>query len=254
VRAWLDEDAVLMAALRASLEARAGEPCGVFGDLIEGACTPRVETRAPHPLKAAATPGREAFPTIAEVARAPDERDDGEGVSGVGSAAEALLAPVLPSGDVVSTEKAGGRSLTSRLAAESRDERSAVAWRFMDWLKAGLAEGTIRVNEPRALVHGVDEGMLLVSPRIFRKFVEQALRDPGGAPCDPREAVKRVQRAVLRAGWHVQAPGGINLRTYQVVCGKRAGSRLSGVVIRDAARFVDPAPSVDPALVRTPDA
>jgi hypothetical protein len=226
----------------------------VFGDLIQDASSPRVGTGEPPPLKAVATPGREAFATVTQMARAPDALNHGEGVSGDGPAPEALLAPVLVSGDVVPMKQGSGRSTTSPLAAESMDERSAVAWRFMDWLKAGLAEGTIRVNEPRALVHGVDEGMLLVSPRIFRKFVEQALRDPGGAPCDPREAVKRVQRAVLRAGWHVQAPGGINLRTYQVVCGKRAGSRLSGVVIRDAARFVDPAPSVDPALVRTPDA
>ena len=48
-------------------------------------------------------------------------------------------------------------------------ERS-VSW---DWLKRGVCAGNIRVNESGALVHGVPEGMLLVSPGIFREFARQ---------------------------------------------------------------------------------
>ena len=137
-------------------------------------------------------------------------------------------------------------------------EATAVARRFVAWLQAGIAGGTIRVNEPGALVHGVAEGMLLVSPRIFREFawaLGQERQEGGeGLPEDGAEAAKWVQRQVLRAGWHRQAPGGINILAYQVLRADRAVGRLSGVVIPDPGRFVAPAPPVNPLLVRVPAA
>ena len=127
------------------------------------------------------------------------------------------------------------------------------ARRFIGWVQQGLSEGTLRVNEAGALVHFVDEGMLLVSPRIFREFAKRFGEDGG---CDPANAPgesdigKSIQRQVLRAGWHLRADKGVNILTYQVMRGDRAVSRLSGVVIRNPARFVKPVPPVNPLLVR----
>jgi hypothetical protein len=102
-------------------------------------------------------------------------------------------------------------------------------------------------------VHFVEEGMLLVSPRIFREFAthfgEDGSRGPANVPGES-DVGKSIQRQVLRAGWHLRTDKGVNILTYQVMRGARAVSRLSGVVFRDPARFVKSVPRINPLLVR----
>lgn len=133
---------------------------------------------------------------------------------------------------------------------------SDAARRFMGWLQQGLADGSVRVNEPGALVHFVDAGMLLVSPRIFKEFAKRFGEDGRGSAViaaghdiDPGRS---IQRQVLRAGWHVQAEKGINILTYQETRGGRAVSQLCGVLIRNPHRFVNPVPPANPVLMRLP--
>jgi integrating conjugative element relaxase (TIGR03760 family) len=131
------------------------------------------------------------------------------------------------------------------------------ARRFMRWLQQGMVDGSIAINESGALVHFVAEGMLLVSPRVFKEFAKRFGEDgrgrsppPGPAGVgDDRDAGKSIQRQVLRAGWHVRSEKGVNILTYQVTRGGHAVSQLSGVVIRNPARFVNPVPPANPVLV-----
>ncbi|MCL4215403.1 MAG: DNA-binding domain-containing protein [Candidatus Hydrogenedentes bacterium] len=127
------------------------------------------------------------------------------------------------------------------------------ARRFIGWLQQGLSDGALPVNQAGALVHFVDEGMLLVSPRIFREFAKHCGRGfvaiPDNAPGEP-DIGKSIQRQVLRAGWHLRADKGVNILTYQVMRRNRPASRLSGVVFPNPERFVDPVPPVNPLLVR----
>ena len=131
---------------------------------------------------------------------------------------------------------------------------SAEAERFMDWLLAGLADGSLHFNDQSAMVHFVPEGMLLVSPRIFRVFArrwgEEPWRRSKGASGGDAEVGKAIQLQVLRAGWHVLAGPGVNILTYQVMSGDAPVSRLSGVVIRQPERFVTSVPPANPRLVR----
>ena len=128
------------------------------------------------------------------------------------------------------------------------------AHRFMAWLQQGLADGTLPVNAAGALIHFVPEGMLLVSPRIFREFATR-FGDDGNSPApaagDP-DIGKSIQRQFLRAGWHRRAGKGVNMLSYQVLRGERAVSQLSGVVIPNPERFVTPVPAINPVLVRLP--
>jgi hypothetical protein len=150
-------------------------------------------------------------------------------------------------------EERGGPVEQFRTTDPALAQASEAARRFIGWVQQGLSEGTLRVNEAGALVHFVKEGMLLVSPRIFREFAkrfgEDGNRGPANAPGEP-DIGKLIQRQVLRAGWHLRADKGINILTFQVMHGDRAVSRLSGVVIRNPARFVNPVPPINPLLVR----
>ncbi len=126
------------------------------------------------------------------------------------------------------------------------------AMRFMGWVQEGLASGELRFNESGALVHFVPEGMLLVSPRIFREFAKVHSEDGRGAAeaGDEAQVGKGIQRQLLRAAWHVRADKGVNILTYQVVRGGRKISQLSGVVIEGPGRFVNPVPPANPVLAR----
>jgi integrating conjugative element relaxase (TIGR03760 family) len=126
------------------------------------------------------------------------------------------------------------------------------AMRFMGWVREGLASGELRFNESGAMIHFVPEGMLIVSPRIFREFAKVHGEDGRGTPDVEEEAQagKGIQRQLLRAAWHLRADKGVNILTYQVVRGGRAISQLSGVVIEEPGRFVNPVPPANSVLVR----
>ena len=158
-----------------------------------------------------------------------------------GKSAPTLRAAVMPAW----VGAPGGTLQTGSGAPEA-------ALRFMGWVQGGLASGRMRFNESGALVHFVPEGMLLVSPRIFREFAKVHGEDGTGtaAAGEAAQPGKAIQRQLLRAAWHVQADKGINILTYRVVRGGRPISQLSGVVIGDPARFVNPVPPANPVLVR----
>jgi len=48
---------------------------------------------------------------------------------------------------------------------------------FLPWLIDGLKNGALAVNTTKAQVHVVDEGLLLVSPAIFRMFADEEWRE-----------------------------------------------------------------------------
>jgi len=120
----------------------------------------------------------------------------------------------------------------------------------MHWLRTGMADGSIRTNGRRALVHGVPEGMLLVSPRIFAEYLKGRATPPG-ANSVPMDAIRALQRELWQADWHVRAGPGVNILGYQVIVDGRVCSHLSGVVIRDPAQRVDAPPPVNPVLKRS---
>ena len=134
---------------------------------------------------------------------------------------------------------------TEFLEAVLPDE-SALARQFMVWLNQGLLDGSLSVNQPDALVYGVAEGLLLASPRIFREFAKQQFAGPESAA----DAAKRVQREVLREGWHLRADRGVNILCYERKRSDRGSTRINGIVIREPQRFLHALPAIDSALVR----
>lgn len=213
IQRWLAEDAALVAELRAVLTG-AANPSSAISELVERAATG-------------------ALPAIA-VAGPPDAPEPPS------SAAEATSEPTPTTPEVSGREFLDGVDGTG----------SERARRFMAWVKQGVADGTLPVNVRGALVHRVEDGLLLASPGIFRAFVRQE----GTGRDEPRDAAKRLQREVLRAGWHLRIDGGVNLHGYAWRTDGGQDVRIHGVVILAPARFVDPLPPVNPALVRVADA
>ena len=212
VQAWLAEHPPLMAELRAVLTGSA-DASSAIAELVERAATgarPRAEVAVP--------------------------RAQTESIAG---AVEASVetAPIA-------IEANGPEFLDGVDAAGAERPR-----RFIEWVRQGIADGTLSVNLHGALVHGVEDGLLLASPGIFRAFI----RRDGAGQGESGDAAKRLQREVLRAGWHLRADGGVNLHGYAWRQDGRAAARIHGIVILSPSRFFDPVPAINPALVRVGD-
>ncbi len=212
VQAWLAEHPPLMAELRAVLAGRA-DASSAIAELVERAATgmrPSVEATLP--------PAQ--MESIAGAAEASVETER-----------------VVP-------ESAGREFLDGVDAAGGERPR-----RFIEWVRQGIADGTLPVNLRGALVHGVEDGLLLASPGIFRAFI----RRDGVGQAEAADAAKRLQREVLRTGWHLRTDGGVNLHGYAWRQDGRAAARIHGIVILSPSRFFDPVPAINPALVRLGD-
>lgn len=120
---------------------------------------------------------------------------------------------------------------------------------FVLWVREGLAQGRLACNTREALVHRVAEGWLLVSPGLFRAYLA---REGAASSSQEPAALKRLQREVLKLGWHLKSEGGITLHGYEWAQGAR--SPVHGLVLTEVKRLlaneVWPDPGPNQALFR----
>jgi hypothetical protein len=256
---WLAADPALMRELVAFLSGDDSAPTGAISELVRRAAG-QSPSRDLRPSGRGDPQVQEAVPALSPLGvKAEGDVEDPATASTTTVAMDQPALPVeeteyLEGVDDDQPESASPPSRKSMTSDSAGPQASDAAHRFMAWLQQGLADGTIPVNVAGALVHFVPEGMLLVSPRIFREFATRFGDDSNGpAPAagDP-DIGKSIQRQFLRAGWHRRAGKGVNMLSYQVMRGERAVSQLSGVVIPNPERFIDPVPAINPALVRLP--
>ncbi|SEG29732.1 integrating conjugative element relaxase, PFL_4751 family [Billgrantia desiderata] len=98
---------------------------------------------------------------------------------------------------------------------------------FLTWLRTGLADGTLIVNETRALIHVVDGRYFLVSPRIFKRFAHQMVGD--------ESAWESVQKRWERLKFHDCPAPGKNLHQVSVQGPNRKGRKLSGYLLKSSS-------------------
>ncbi|MBU1973152.1 MAG: helicase/relaxase domain-containing protein [Gammaproteobacteria bacterium] len=256
---WLAADPELMRELVAFLAGDDSAPAGAISELVRRAA-------GQSPSRDLLPSGR-VDPKVREAAPAPSPlgvkaEGDLEDPATTSTTTVAMDEPALPveeteyleDVDDSQAESAPPPSQKSSVADSARPQAPDAAHRFMAWLQQGLADGTLPVNAAGALVHFVPEGMLLVSPRIFREFATRFGDDrdgPAPAAGDP-DVGKSIQRQFLRAGWHRRAGKGVNMLSYQLMRGERAVSQLSGVVIPNPERFITQVPAINPVLIRLP--
>jgi len=123
-------------------------------------------------------------------------------------------------------------------------EPSQLALEFMEWVQQGLVQRTIKFNEAGAAVHFVPQGMALVSPRIFRDFAAATEGEDKA-----HELGTKVQRDVIKSGWHLPAANRTNIIKYEIQGrGGAVVGNLSCVVLTNAGQWVQPVPPSNPAL------
>ncbi len=124
------------------------------------------------------------------------------------------------------------------------------AKRLMAWIQEGVGNGSLVYNVPGALIHFVEENgatlMLLVSPRVFRHYLDSIGEGATGEPED--KIGTALQRDFFKAQWHRTGPKKTNILRYRVKRRGAEGSLLSVVVIPHPERFVNPIPSPNPHI------
>lgn len=115
--------------------------------------------------------------------------------------------------------------------------------RFLTWLREEIVADRIAINTSTARVHRVPEGLLLVSPGLFRDFV-QARPEAGTAD--------QAQRRFLRLGLHRRIGKGTSIVTYEATGSGRPGVVLNGILLEDPKLVLgDRLVPVNPRLART---
>lgn len=91
--------------------------------------------------------------------------------------------------------------------------------RFVQWLKKGLIEKTILINDVTAEVHIVEEGILLLAPAIFKTFLNKH-----GLAGETKH--NNLSKRFARLRLHVRN-GDVNIHSYWVCASSRA-SKING--------------------------
>ncbi len=95
--------------------------------------------------------------------------------------------------------------------------------KFLNWLREEIDAGLVSVDKPDGLVFRINEGLLLKSPEIFRRFGESV-----------GEEWNRVQNRFLRRKHHIKNIDGCNFHRVEV-----NGEIIQGVLLPDDPSFLD---------------
>lgn len=193
-----------------------------------------------HP--APTPPAHETPPTHLPLREArPNEQDDGLLSLGESAALveRAVAACTLPSSAAVTTLGPPMRPHQPGQQPKPRRGPTPASEAFMAWVAHSVGSGDLKYNEEGALVHFVQQGCLLLSPEIFRRFLDVHRELAEGPVATLREshgekAFSRLQNELAKSGW-TQRNGDENLHYAAFV-------KADGSLSRKASFYLVPKP------------
>lgn len=118
-------------------------------------------------------------------------------------------------------------------------ETKITADNFVIWLKKGIINGTLVINKPKAKIHIVEKHLFLVTPSIFKAFVEETT---GNSNKEEWELLQKdFQNLNLHKRLHTDDGDSRNIWTCEVV-GRKNKSLLNGYLIENIEFFIGKKP------------
>ena len=109
--------------------------------------------------------------------------------------------------------------------------------RLIAWIQQGVATGSVTYNRASACVHFVKEGMLLISPKIFREFFAASGIEADGAE------VKRIQKLLQKSGYVAKNQPNSFLHHYRITNAKNPErSLVTGYLVPDPSALFTSVP------------
>lgn len=141
----------------------------------------------------------------------------------------------------------------ARIAAEkdtnTMPTSSTLGGAFVAWLKAGITSHKLIINDAKALVHTVDDTAMLVTPGIFKRFVQEHPELERNADKPGAAAWQLVQRAFEKEKLHQKTSKQLNIWTFNVT-GPRKTKQLKGYLLSDPKILFNEQPFNNPSLSR----
>jgi len=119
--------------------------------------------------------------------------------------------------------------------------------KFMAWLRDGISQRRLIINDAKALVHTVDGTVFLVSPALFHRYAREHPAVPAAARQAKVEAWEWAQKNFERLRLHKKQANGLNIWTCDVT-GPRKSRRLHGYLLADGHALFSEQPMDNPYL------
>ena len=124
---------------------------------------------------------------------------------------------------------------------------------FVGWMKSGIATRRLFINDTKALVHTVDGTAMLVTPGIFKRYVQEHPELEKLAQAKDTTGWKLVQRAFEKQGLHRKTSKNLNIWTIKV-SGPRKTKELKAYLLQDPKLLFPEQPLDNPSLTVITDA
>ncbi|ABM31173.1 MobH family relaxase [Paracidovorax citrulli] len=127
---------------------------------------------------------------------------------------------------------AGGEAEAAALHEADAPANAASGHGFVDWLRLGLQQRRLVLNDAKALVHTVADTAYLVSPGVFQRYAQEHPEVRALAKGEQLADWQWVQKQFERLRLHRKQANGLNIWTCEVA-GPRKTRRLHGYLLRD---------------------
>lgn len=124
---------------------------------------------------------------------------------------------------------------------------SSPGQQFLHWLREGLLQQRLALNDAKALLHTVDGTLFLVSPGIFRRYLQEHPEATRNAQHEGTSDWQWLQKQFERLDQHRKRPNDLNLWTCEVF-GPRPGKRLHGYLLLQPQAVLPSVPFDNPYL------
>ncbi|MGM0925364.1 MAG: MobH family relaxase [Pseudomonadota bacterium] len=110
-----------------------------------------------------------------------------------------------------------------KLTSQASPGQSSSGEEFLGWLRGGLKTHKILMNDSKALVHAVDGMLMVVSPKVFKRYCQEVSGEEKGW--------KEVQDSFQKLKLHKKNKDGGSFHKVTVVGPNKNSSTLSGYLV-----------------------
>ncbi|ROM70889.1 relaxase [Pseudomonas brassicacearum] len=117
---------------------------------------------------------------------------------------------------------------------------------FLNWVKSGIQNHKLIINDSKAKIHTVDGMVFLVTPGLFQRYAQEF---PGISQGGDQETEKwrRVQKEFEKLKFHKKRGDRLNIWICQVE-GPRKKAKLKGYLLENSTLLFDTVPADNPFL------
>ena len=119
--------------------------------------------------------------------------------------------------------------------------------RFTDWLRDGIINHKIIINDAKAKIHTVAGTAFMVTPEIFHRYAQEHPQLQAIAKTENTHDWRLVQRAFEKQGIHLKRNDGLNIWTCEVN-GPRKTRTVKGYLLKDPLFLFTERPYDNPYL------